>query len=409
MQLRRILISCALVSGAAVTAGCQSDTTPSTFEQKDSSGVTVAESSAPSWSSESSWTLSHQPALQIGVKGGDPDFEFFNVTAACWLRDGRLAVANAGSHTIRFFDLDGRFLGKVGSAGKGPGEYQRLTSLEGYGTDSLMVFDADLRRISILAMDGGLVRVVQLRQSGPEPLDAAFALSDGDFIVAALSSLSDVGGSPGRYRTSQPVYRYGADGVLLDTIGFFPGSEVSVSDTDRGMMIGWAPLGPVTTVDVQTDRVYVGTGEDLEIRVYSPTGDLIELVRGPQYPSAITEEDIERHVAPFLEGIDDVTAREWAERLLNDMEYPEYWPPYSDLIVDPSGNIWISYYPKLFGTPADAWMVFSGAGRFLGDVNLPRGFKILDITTDLIVGVWKDDEGVEYIRVYEIKKGEASA
>lgn len=77
--------------------------------------------------------------------------------------------------------------------------------------------------------------------------------------------------------------------------------------------------------------------------------------------------------------------------------------------MDTSGNIWISYYPELFGDPPDAWMVFPSAGQFLGDVNLPRGLKILDIARDLIVGVWTDDFEVEYIRIYELKKGEASA
>jgi hypothetical protein len=332
-------------------------------------------------------------------------YQFFDVTAACWLPGGRLAVGNAGSNTIRFFDLDGHFLREVGGAGSGPGEFQRLTSIQSYGTDSLVAFDADLRRISIFATDGDLARTIQLRQPGPEPLYAAYPLSSGNFVVRALSGLGDVGGTPGRYRTPQPIYRYGADGALLDTVGLLPGSEVSVSDTERGMMIGWAPFGRITAVDVQNDLVYVGTAEDLEIQVYSPNGDLKQLIRGPEYRRAIAQEDIERHLAPVLEGIDDLTAREWMEKLLGEMEYPEYWPPYSELLVDPSGNIWVAYYPEVARQPASRWMVFSSSGQLLGDLDLPERMTVLDITSELIIGVWTDDFDVEYIRVYELTKG----
>jgi hypothetical protein len=343
--------------------------------------------------------------IQIGVSYGDAQYQFFRVSAACWLPGGRIAVANAGSSTLRFFDLEGSFLGEVGGVGDGPGEFRRLTSLKRYGTDSLVAFDADLRRISIFTTDGDFARSIQLRQPGPEPLHAAYPLSGGNFVVWALSTLGDVGDIPGRYRTTSPIYKYGADGVLLDTVGLFPGSEVAVTKTGRGMTFGWAPFGRTTAVDVRNDLVYVGAAEDLEIQVYSPDGDLKQLVRGPEYRHPITQEDIERHLQPFLEGIDDLSAREWMEKLLSEMEYPDYWPPYSELLVDTSGNTWVAYYPEVARQPSSRWMVFSSSGQLLGDLLLPERMTVFDITDKFIVGVWTDDFDVEYIRVYELTKG----
>jgi hypothetical protein len=399
-----MVITFAVMYVVAMAAACRSESGFSTFQERDSSGVTIAESSGPSWAGEARWSLSDEPLIQIGVAHGDSMYQLFGVRAARWLRGYRIVVANSGSSTLRFYDYKGRFLREVGGAGEGPGEFRRLTSLHRYGTDSLVAFDADLRRISIFTGDGDFVRTIQLRQPGPEPLYAAYPLSSGNFVVRALSGLGDVGGTPGRYRTPQPIYRYGVDGALLDTVGVFPGSEVLVSETERGMMVGWAPFGRITTVDVHSDLVYVGTAEGLEIQIHSPDGDLKQLVRGPEYRRAIAQEDIERHVAPVLDGIDDVTARAWMEKLLSEMEYPEYWPPYSELLVDPSGNAWVAYYPEVVRQPPSRWMVFSSSGQWLGDVDLPERMTVLDITPELIIGVWTDDFDVEYIRVYELNK-----
>jgi hypothetical protein len=400
-----VLIALAVINAVAVLAACRSDGGPSTFQVRDSSGVTIAQSSGPSWKSDLRWTLRDEPLIQIGVGYGDTHYQFFRVSAACWLAGGRIAVANAGSSTLRFFDLEGTFLREVGGVGDGPGEFRRLTSLERYGTDSLVAFDADLRRISIFSADGDIARTIRLRQPGPEPLYAAFPLSRGDFVVRALSTMVDPGVTPGRYRTTAPILRYGADGALLDTVGLFPGSELSVSEVGRGMAFGWAPFGRTTAVDVRNDLVYVGTAEDLEIQVYSPGGDLKQLVRGPKYRHPIAQEDIERHLEPFLEGIDDLSAREWMEKLLSEMEYPDYWPPYSEVLVDPSGNIWVAYYPEVARQPSSRWMVFSSSGQLLGDLDLPERMTVLDITSEFMIGVWTDDFDVEYIRVYELTKG----
>jgi hypothetical protein len=108
-----MLITFAVTCFVAMVAACRSEGGPSRFQVRDSSGVTIAESSGPSWTGERRWTLSDEPVIQIGVADGEAMYQFFDVSAACWLPGGRLAVANAGSSTVRFFDLDGRFLREV--------------------------------------------------------------------------------------------------------------------------------------------------------------------------------------------------------------------------------------------------------------------------------------------------------
>ena len=45
------------------------------------------------------------------------------------------------------------------------------------------------------------------------------------------------------------------------------------------------------------------------------------------------------------------------------------------------------------------------AGRLLGRVTLPPSFRLTAIGSDRVYGVWKDEEDVEHVRVYPLRKG----
>jgi len=104
------------------------------------------------------WTLSAEPVLQIGVVEGDPRYQLFNAISSALLDDGRIAVLNAGSHELRFYGADGRFLAAVGRKGGGPGEFAMPSRLYRVGRDSLMIYDRSNARFSIHTLDGTFVR-----------------------------------------------------------------------------------------------------------------------------------------------------------------------------------------------------------------------------------------------------------
>jgi hypothetical protein len=85
------------------------------------------------------------------------------------------------------------------------------------------------------------------------------------------------------------------------------------------------------------------------------------------------------------------------------MPHPGTRPAYRALRVDPDGNIWAGAWMAT-GAPPDAWSIFSATGRYLGDLAVPAGFTPLSWSDDLVAGVWRDDLGVERIRVYRIER-----
>ncbi len=96
-------------------------------------------------------------------------------------------------------------------------------------------------------------------------------------------------------------------------------------------------------------------------------------------------------------------ARPDRRRLFLDWTYPTFKPALDDLQVDSEGNVWASSYRVDPARPAE-WSVFDPSGRWLGQVETPPGLEIAEIGSDYIVGVWMDDLGVEFVRLYSLHK-----
>src|SRR5262245_11816672 len=67
------------------------------------------------------------------------------------LASGRVAIGDWEGKRVLVFDSLGRLDRVIGRAGSGPGEYQGPTLIQSFGGDSLLVWDAYLRRVSWLS------------------------------------------------------------------------------------------------------------------------------------------------------------------------------------------------------------------------------------------------------------------
>ncbi len=156
---------CALI----LIAGCAAESPPTKTIPRDSAGVQIVESSAPEWDEGSGWVVEESSLLDLATIGEGPSHEFFRVRDAMRLDDGRVVVANYGSNEIRFFSSTGEFISSVGRQGEGPGEFQRIETLSGFGADSVPVYDYWLSRVTVLGPGGGIGRVTSLRGLAAAP------------------------------------------------------------------------------------------------------------------------------------------------------------------------------------------------------------------------------------------------
>lgn len=76
---------------------------------RDSARIRIVENSRPLLAPGRMWRVQPEPFLQIGRADGDSLYQFLRVMGVARLSDGRIAVANQGTSTVRFFDQRGNW------------------------------------------------------------------------------------------------------------------------------------------------------------------------------------------------------------------------------------------------------------------------------------------------------------
>ena len=384
-------------------AACGGDTRAAGPVVRDSAGVKIVENSAPSWKEGQGWRLSAEPALDIGMVDGPAEYQFGRVTGAVRLGDGTVVVGDDQSKSLRFFDRAGRHLRTVGREGGGPGEFRALGSLAARG-DTLVVGDYNNRRVSVFAPDGRLVRAVPLDAGGTE----AFVRPLGSFRDGSvLLSAETIADRSGLSRDSLTYLLLGPAGSSPRELGRFPGDERFTHAEEGGpVMAGPRGFGRSAAVAAVPDGFFYGSSDRFEIGRYDEAGKLLRLVRAPHSPRPVTPADVERFKEIRLQVAQDprrAQVRGLIEKSLAAMPFPETMPAHGEIRADPAGGLWVSDY-RLSADDPGRWTVFDPEGRMLGTVATPARFRVFEIGTDYVLGVWADDMDVEHVRLFTLEK-----
>jgi hypothetical protein len=157
-----------------------------------------------------------------------------------------------------------------------------------------------------------------------------------------------------------------------------------------------------------------GRGRDYEIFVYDADGRLARIIRR-DLVGALAEE-----VQPLLfafvdsfaaaQGFPPEVVTEFREDYL-ERPRPERLPVFTDLVVDAMGHLWVERYRPRYGnidplweTGPREWDVFDSGGRWIGTVLVPDRVRVREIGRDYVLGVWRDELGVEFVRTYEMDR-----
>ena len=403
-----------------LVASCGRAQSPvSSVVHRDSAGIQIVESSRPMWSEDSVWTLSAEPVLRIGVVEGDSPYLFSNVEGALLRPDGGLIVADRGSSEIRYFDKTGAHEFSVGRPGEGPGEFGYIRSLGRCGADSLFVFEID-HQFKVFTADGVYVR--QARPYDTQTVDRrpyALRCADTGYFVAVGWEPRVASGRPsgapseiGFYRAEAPVWILGPNHLVGPGLATIDHAQLTIA-TDIGTFLSSERIGSATGsrphpfgrslhLGVSRGGILLGTGESAEMRQYSYDGVLQKVIRWPVPDLTIGAEDIAAYRAAQLEMVSE-DRRPALERSLAEMPMPPALPAYTRIELDADGSIWVSEFSKP-SRPAANWLVFNRSGELLGRVRVPVDLEITHIGSDHLVGIERDDLGVERIVVYNIRK-----
>lgn len=312
----------AVLAGLLVGAwGCGEGTTPAIEPTVvDSAGIRIVDH--PQVVMSNQWSVDTDRPLTLDA---DTDTPLFEIRGAIELADGGVAVADGGNHRIVFYDQGGAIRFATGRQGDGPGEFQRLGLLARGPADSLLAWDSQLRRVSILAPTGEFTRSYSLETTADVPFASLIGVyGDGSFLATGLA---DTGGeipSGGRRIYTEPSYHFSADGEFREVSGNWSGDEYFFESVERFSAFPALFAAESFRVPVQ-DRLLTATSDTYELRYRSRDGATVMIVRRAPRRRAVSAEARRAMTDALLED----ARQEQAERLeavLAQQEVPEFLP-----------------------------------------------------------------------------------
>lgn len=371
---------------------------------RDSAGIQIIENSDFVWPEGRGWYVAEEPTLDIGVADGDSVYQFYRVRSAAKLRDGRVVVANGGTHELRYYDAYGTYLNTSGRDGGGPGEFHSLTAAYRLPRDSLLTYDLRLQRLSVFDPSGRFAGSTNI--SGLIGRYAVLItlgrLDDGSLLVWIRDHAARPMGD-GAISDSALYYRISRDGAVLDSLGLFKRSESYVYRHDGGAVMGDLPFGRQPSTAVHSSGFYHSDGEAWEVRDYAPDGTLRRLIRRESPARPLTADDIAAAREDQLADETTEGGRRFVNRMFDESEFPKTLPCFRSLRVDSEGNLWASEFRRP-GDDQPRYVVFDPDGVMLGIVETPKGLGITEVGADYVLGRWVDEVGVEYVRLYPLIK-----
>lgn len=360
------------------------------------------------------WEFSPDPSVRIGAAdGGEPSYLFHRVNSAQLLEDGRILVADGGNMAIRIFDSDGRFIREMGTTGEGPGEFREITGLWTAPDGTIQVYDATTVRVSRLRADGTFIGSHPLVQ--PPSLESAetavgtVGLPPDLFIGAFSDGAIAAAWTRAGPRSSTSI---APDQMVMgwfDSTGAYVGSPAEFEGLRR-LQGSPVPFTPFPHALIIRDTLYYSDGLRGGIQVVDREGNPLRTI-SPPLPAveprsawdALTQQihdDPEQFRAFLLPRVQTISR-----------DYPI--PQLSSILADDEGRLWI----KAFDPRTDerslpviplsghggTWWVVATDGTPLATVQMPQRVRPLAIRSGIMLGLHKDDLGVERIVLHQIR------
>lgn len=383
------------------------------FTVTDSAGVRIVVNHAPQWESGEEWTLSEEPFLALGTVDGGADQQFTNVLGATRMSDGRVAVLDRGSAELRIFGADGSLLLRTGGQGQGPGEFNGPRGLLRTDGDTLHVSAYGEWEVSSFTSSGEFIGIQRLDiTERSEMLGQIWGcpFSSGQ-LLPDLTILACVDSVPLRYkhpevgRPGHLLVRTPYDGTSADTLGSVYGMGSREALTSMALLAG----GSTVAAGGSPLRIIVGDPAFFEIEVYGQESEHLTAIRYPDGLRAVEAAEGEAYLDELQDlrssmG-DAVTLPSGEVAIVSDAPttFAPSFPGFTGLHYDSEGFIWADSYIAPWETGSSA-IVFSVTGELLGSVVLPERFEIHEIGSDYILGVWRDELDVEFIRMYALRR-----
>jgi sugar lactone lactonase YvrE len=345
--------------------------------------------------------------LAIGQVDGPQEYAFGRIYHGAAESGGAFYLFDVNDRQIRRYDAQGRFTGKIGKQGGGPGEYESMAGMAVNARGELVVFDAGTRRVTHFGPDGKMRREVTLNRNVYD----AFALDNAGRMYL-MTNVGDrmIEGAGVQYQ----YLRFSQEGTLLDSL------RIPTSGSDAPALAGF--------VLVSSDGM---RSNFIERRLRAPylAGGVLG-ASSHTYRFVVSDgrrvTSIERSIPGVRLG-DEERAQwlEWADSFKvrnprGQYEIPRVKPFIRDIRSDHVGRIWVDVYvaaerrtnlpPRrdnggkqiLYWRERTTYDVFAPDGRYLGRVALPEESQLLTISGNRLYTLGRGRDGEERLVVFRL-------
>jgi hypothetical protein len=336
---------------------------------------------------------------------GEPASEVeFDLVSSAFLTTKGIVVADGGAKQLRFFGNDLRQVSVAGRDGSGPGEFRRFTRVFRVAHDSFGVYDAALRRVTIVGGDGDIARTMSIGAVGGGRLGAPTVvgiLSNGSLAsFTAPPPNATNARSAGLVNLVASVHVHSPSGGIIRTLGQAPGGQLYLEVAD-GQVASWTPMCQrVVSAYVQDDRIFIGDGSTPAVVVFS-SSDTASAIRWTAPDLRLSPRLVEQYRQRALDSAPTEARRRQLEMSFDRVPVPEKMPAYDGLLVDREGNVWVAEYLRP-DAQTRRWRVFRPDGSEAAQIVVPMQLTITDVGRDRVIGVMRDASGLETVKVYAL-------
>lgn len=399
-----------LIACLTALVGCDANEEPAPEAVvRDSAGVVIQE--FPETVLEGPpLVLAGEPAVRIGVVEGAPEYQWTHPVAAARLADGGFAVLEQTPAEVRTFDSDGRFQGRIGTEGDGPGELRAPSGLVALPGDTILVWDRRTRRLTWFSRTGSVERELTVREPGGILLARRVGLSRGGGVamLGGTTTVEDLA-NRGKVRESWQVVRLEPDGEGV-SVGSVLGSE-------RDIAIQGSATGEILSVNIRgrwwwgdgfawgsTRGVWTADRLALEARHFDLENGLDRIVRINAEGRPFTTALIDSLHGVELERAADPEMRDRLETDFEGREYPPTVPPVAAVFADATGRVWIGLedppperLPSGEHMGVRRWAVFEETEAVIRDLEAMRFAGLITLPARSHP-LYADGEGVLLVR-----------
>jgi hypothetical protein len=336
---------------------------------------------------------------------------WFNVRNAVF-SGSRLAVVDNDSSIVRVFTADGRYLTSFGASGEGPGQFRRISAVQG-SPDGFIVVDAQLSRLTWWDSAGSLLRTLQIP---PDPelgtLTPIGVLASGE-IVARTSftgSRDQVTSTPRLTADSALLLTLDTLGRLQSTIGVTLGSPQWIAATSSGQRQFIAALSARRDEAVAGERAYLLDPPSAGLRAVDKRGETIHWFSGAHSVDSL---DVEGLHAFRMRQIERLPGLE--EALPANLGYSEFpvvlprygwggYVPINIVTVSGRGDVWLLRYGGLVDD-VPIWDVFDSTAVLRGSVRGPAQSQLLAVNDSTAVLKLTAASGIETVVLMPLAVG----